>query len=129
MKRVLLVLLTLVSFAASAQLDTVTFGWSPSATPGISENRLYFSKSTNEWTHVKVLGPLATNATVNLTESGRWYFIATVRSPEGLESLPSNVVAYDVSAAPTASSGLKVLSAIVTRVSTVVTSTNLVTVP
>jgi len=133
MKAIIAVLLIVaaVSFSTLAQstnVDTVTLAWNPSPSPGVTGHRLYFSRSTNEWTHVKILG-IATQTTVALTEPGRWYFVVTARSAEGLESIPSNMVAYDVAESPDASEGLRILSAIVTRVSTVFTSTNIVTVP
>lgn len=116
--------------SASAQLDTVTMGWDPSPeTPvPVREYSLYFSQSTNVWTHVKPAG-LNTQATVQLDAVGRWYFVAVATGTNGINSAPSNMVSYDVSEAPSPSSGLKVLSAVVTRVSTIVTSTNLITVP
>lgn len=116
------------AFGQTSNVDTVTFKWDPSPSPDVASYRLYFSKSTNLWTHVKEAG-LSTQVTVGITEPGRWFFIATARTPAGLESLPSNMVVYDAPVAPLPADGLRVLSAIVTRISTIVTSTNLITVP
>jgi len=132
MKAILAILLCVaaVSFSALAQstnVDTVTFEWNASAVP-VSKYRLYFSRSTNEWTHVKDAGQ-QTRATVELVDFGRWYFTVTATDSNGLQSVPSDVVSYEVGSGPDPVSGLRVLSAVVTRVSTVVTSTNLVTVP
>lgn len=120
----------LVALSVSAQtaLDTVTFAWNPSPSPGIQKYRLYFSQSTNEWTHVKDAG-LNLQATVGLPALGKWYFVATATDTNNLESVPSNMVSYDVLSGPAAPGGMRILSAIVTRVSTIVTSTNLITVP
>ncbi len=129
MKLILTVFIAM-AFQAFAQLDTVTMGWEPSPTTPVParEYSLYFSQSTNVWTHVKPAG-LNTQATVQLDAVGRWYFVAVATGTNGINSVPSNMVSYDVSEAPAPSTGLKVLSSVVTRVSTIVTSTNLITVP
>lgn len=117
----------LIAFGQSA-LDTVTFAWNPSPSAGIKKYYLYFSQSTNEWTHVKDAG-LETQATVGLPALGKWYFIATAMNTNGIESVPSNIVSYDVLPGPAGPSGMRILSAVVTRVSTVVTAPNLITAP
>jgi len=113
----------------SAQSDTVSFGWDPSPTPvaQLREYNLYFTKDTNLWTHVKPVG-LNTQATVQLDTIGRWYFVAVAVGTNGIISPPSNMVIYDVTEPPLAASKLKLLSAIVTRVSTITISTNIITV-
>lgn len=125
-----LTIAALLAFACSAfaQLDTVTLAWNPSPSPGIREYSLYFSQSTNEWTHVKNTG-LELQATVGLATLGRWYFVAVATDTNGVTSDPSNMVSYDVLPGPTGPSGMRIMSAVVTRVSTVVTSPNLITVP
>lgn len=127
MKRIFAAFLTLTC-SAFAQLDTVTFGWEPSPSPDVAGYSLYFSKSTNVWTHVKPAG-LNTQATVQLDAVGKWYFVAVATGTNGMQSLPSNMVSYDVSESPAAPSGLKVLSAVVTRITTIVTAPNLITAP
>ena len=129
MKILLTAFLTLAC-SAFAQLDTVTFGWEPSnpVTVPVREYNLYFSKSTNVWTHVKPAG-LNTQATVQLDSVGRWYFVAVATGTNGMNSLPSNMVAYDVSESTSSPNGLKVISAVVTRIETIVKAPNLITVP
>lgn len=109
-------------------VGTATFGWNPSPSTGVSEYRLYFSKNPNEWTHVKPVG-LSTNATVQLPDFGKWYFIVTARSTNGLESLPSNMVAHDIDKAPEPGSGLRIISSTVTQFGTFFVSTNLIFSP
>jgi len=115
---------------ASAQsvLDTITLAWNPSPTAGIQKYSLYFSQSTNAWTHVKETG-LTLQATVGLPTLGRWFFIATATDTNGLESLPSNILTYEVKADPQKPDGLKILSVVSTRIETVIKAPNIVVIP
>ncbi len=128
LKLILAAALAALNVSAQSALDTVTLAWNPSPSPGIQKYRLFFSQSTNEWTHVKDAG-LNLQATVGLPALGRWFFIATAMDTNNLESVPSNMVSYDVLSGPAGPAGMRILSAIVTRVSTVVTSPNLIEVP
>lgn len=134
MKTIRILLLTVVAlcatsaFSQTVNVDTVTFAWNPSTATNITNYRLYFGKSTNVWTHFKDAGN-ALQTTVGITEFGRWFFIATARDTEGLESLPSNMVTYDVKNAPGSSSGLRILSAIVTRIETIIKAPVMIEVP
>lgn len=121
------ILVALSALKLSA-LDTVTMAWAPSPTSGIKEYRLYFGKDTNVWSHMTSAG-LNMQATVELPSIGRWYFIATATDTNGLQSLPSNIVVYDVSDAPSPPDGMQLLSSIITRSSTITTTTNLIVVP
>lgn len=121
---------TLIALSALklSALDTVTLAWAPSPSSGIKEYRLYFGKDTNAWSHMTSAG-LNTQATVELPSLGRWYFIATATDTNGLQSVPSNIVVYDVSDVPSPPDGMRLLSSIITRSSTIVTTTNLIIVP
>ena len=114
--------------AADATFNSVTLGWSANPEPDLVGYRLYFSQSTNEWTHVKPVG-LVTEATVELPASGEWFFIITAKNEAGLESLPGNVVQYVTPTGPSRNGTLRILAATATQVSTVTTSTNLILVP
>lgn len=113
---------------AQTPLDTITLGWNPSSSPEVNGYSLYFSQSTNQWTHVKKTG-LTLQATVGLPTLGRWFFIATASDTNGLESLPSNMFTYEVKAGPQKPDGLRILSSIITRVETIVKSTNIIVIP
>ncbi len=128
--KIITCLLALVSLNATAQtvLDTITFAWNASTSPGIKKYFLYFSQSTNEWTHVKDAG-LELQATVGLPALGKWYFIATALNTNGIESLPSNMLSFDVLPEPNGPSGLKILSVVSTRIETVVKAPNIITAP
>jgi len=125
---------TIITFIASIVLslstlgDSITLGWEPSPSPNIKEYKLYFSKDPNVWTHVKSVG-LSLQTTVELSEPGVWYFIATAVDSNNLESLPSNTLSYTSPASPVAPQGMKLLAVFITRTATVVTSSNLVVVP
>lgn len=133
MKNLVLILI-LAALSASAQnaLDTVTLAWNPSPSPAIAKYKLYFSQSTNAWTHVKDAG-LSLQTTVGLPAFGKWYFIATAVATnviaDGLESLPSNMIEIDVVPGPDAPSALRILSVVSTRIETVVKAPNITTVP
>jgi hypothetical protein len=114
--------------AADATFNSVTLGWSANAEPDLAGYRLYFSQSTNEWTHVKPVG-LVTEATVELPTPGEWFFILTAKNQADLESLPSNLVRYVTPTGPSRNGTMRILAATATQVSTVTTSTNLILVP
>lgn len=116
------------AFGQTANVDTVTFAWNPSPSPAIQRYSLYFSQSTNAWTHVKNAGS-ELQATVGLPTLGRWYFIATATDTNGLESVPSNMVYYDVLPGPAGPAGMRILSAIVTRISTIVKAPTMIEAP
>lgn len=125
--------LCLVPNRAQAQVvnkDAITFTWSPNTETDLVGYKLYFGQNSNIWTHVKLV-PVssAPKATVELTAPGPWYFIVTATNLAGLESLPSNMVIYTPPNGPAPAAGFKLLSAVVTRISTVTTATNLITVP
>lgn len=116
------------TIAADATFNAVTLAWQPNAETDLAGYRLYFSKSTNEWTHVKAVD-LVTQATVELPSAGIWFFILTAKNQAGLESLPSNVATYTTPTGPGKPGNLRIASAVATQVSTVTTSTNLILVP
>lgn len=115
--------------AATNNVDTVTLGWDPSPESDVAGYQLYFGQSSNVWTHVKNVPVSVTQATVDLPTPGTWFFMVTATNQAGLSSLPSNLVSYTTPTGPLAAKGLKILSAVVTRISTITTATNLITVP
>lgn len=123
---------TLPTRAQTANKDTVTVSWDPPAQgdPPVAGYVVYFSQSWTNWTHRKfvALSP-SPKATVDLTALGSWYFIVSATNAAGLESGPSNLLAYEVQTPPATNRTLRLLSAIVTRTSTITTSTNIITVP
>ena len=125
-----MIALVLAAQCASAQsaLDTITLAWDPSPTAGVQKYSLYFSQSTNLWTHVKETG-LTLQATVGLPMLGKWFFIATATDTNGLESLPSNMLTYEVKADPQKPDGLKILSVVSTRIEIVVKAPNIIVIP
>ncbi len=112
----------------TTNFNTVTLGWNANTETNLAGYRLYFSQSTSVWTHVKNSG-LVTQTTVSLPSPGIWRFVVTATDVSGLESDPSNMVTYTNPAGPAAPSLLRVLSATITRVSTVTTATNIILVP
>lgn len=126
-----LALVALVSIAQSASATRrVTLVWNPNTEPDLAGYRIYFGTSSNVWTHVKAVEASPNpQVTLELPEDGTWYFVATARNTAGLESEPSNVVTWPVPVAPTAPEGFRIGSFVVSRTSTVTTSTNLIFVP
>lgn len=124
-----LILMTgLFAVAEDGDINRQKLAWE--AVPDVAEYRLYFSQNTNNWTHVKVVpatGP--TEAVVDLPTVGQWWFIATARNADGIESLPSNMVTVTIQDGRPIAPTLRSVATIVTRVSTVTTSTNLIFVP
>ena len=137
MKFVLITLVLTLAFvaeinpaqAATNNVDTVTLGWNPNTEPDLAGYQLYFGQSSNVWTHTKIVPVGTTQAAVPIPTPGTWFFIATAKNTAGIESLPSNMVSYTTPTGPGAATGLRILSAVVTRISTITTATNLITVP
>lgn len=118
-----------VAPAATNDIDTVTLGWDPNTESNLGGYKLYYSQSTNLWSHLKPVAAPSTQTTVQLTGQGTWYFVLTATNTAGIESLPSNIVVYSTPASPLQPSRLRILSAISTRVSSITTTTNLILVP
>lgn len=113
---------------ASNRLDSVTLAWNPNEESDLVGYRLYFSQNTNAWSHVQPVG-LVTTTTVVLPAMGTWFFTLTATNTAGLESPPSPMVQYTTPTAPGKPAVLRLVSAVVSRVSSITTTTNLVYVP
>ena len=125
---IVLAFASLASIAQDATFNSVSLTWVASVSPDVAGYRLYFSKSTNEWTHVKATSNVI-EATVVLPSPGTWFFTLTATNTAGLESLPSNVATYTTPTGPATPGNLRITSAIATQISTVTTSTNLILWP
>jgi len=109
--------------------DAVTAAWPPNSEPDLGGYRLYFGQGSNVWTHVKTVAASAEpKATVLLSQPGPWYFVVTATNTAGLESEPSNMVTW-TSPSPPGAPAIRLLSGVVSRTSTVTTTTNLIFVP
>ena len=108
--------------------DTVGLAWNPNTEPDLGGYRVYFSKDSNVWTHVKPVGKVDTTQ-VQLPSSGKWFFTLTATNLAGLESLPSNTVEYTTPTGPAKPSLFRFVSASAVRASTVTTVTNLTFIP
>lgn len=90
--------------SATAAQHSVTLGWSPSASSGVSAYHLYYGTASRTYTSMLSLGTV-TNATVtNLTLGVTYYFAVTAYDvATGLESAYSNEAVYTIgsSNAPT----------------------------
>ena len=87
----------LASSNADAQISTneysVRLGWD-FPPPDVELTRVYASKTTNDWTHVKATTGPTNEMRVILPSGGTWYFVATHQGTNKLESLPSNILMY-----------------------------------
>jgi len=135
-KYVLGILIVASSFLGkAASIETAAFEWNPVVDPDFTGYRLYFSKDSNHWTHVK--STTLTTTVVELPTPGIWHFIVVAvanRLTGGsgtnritIESLPSNMVSYEVPQRPGASGSLRLVSGFSSTTLTV--SSNLIFLP
>jgi hypothetical protein len=64
--------------------------------------RVYYGKATGTYEGFVETTDYSTQADVELTSTGDWYFVATAVADNGLESEPSNEVRYTVVPRPNA---------------------------
>jgi len=121
------VLLLSAITGTASDTDVLGFGWRPSPETNITSYRLYFGQSSNAYTHMSEVSGAQTNTQVTITNAGTWYFVVTARNAAGLESVPSNMVTWNVTNRPAALT-LTNTFAIVTRSTTVTTTTNIILV-
>lgn len=112
----------------SNRIDTVGLAWMANTESDLGGYKLYFTKSTNEWTHVQLLG-LVTNTMVTLPSEGTWFFALTATNRAGLESFPTKAVEYTTPSGPNKPSMLSLVSASVIQISSITTTTNLIYLP
>jgi hypothetical protein len=99
-------LLLCISAFAQTNTSTVTLAWDPSPEPDVAKYVLKQGQISGQYTRQievtnLVNGKLATTNTVTgLAYSTTFYFVVTAKSPTGLESPPSNEVAYTTPAKP-----------------------------
>jgi hypothetical protein len=91
---VLLSGLTMLGLCSSDAAQTVTLAWDPSLDANVTGYRVYYGVASGVYTgQVSVSG--TTRATVSgLIEGHTYYFAVTAHDAMGLESLPSNEIAY-----------------------------------
>lgn len=132
--------IALPSFSAVTQSDTVGLEWDAVTEAGkdnlgkpatLTGYKIYFGKDANVFTHLKEVG-LQTVATIEIPESGKWFFVCVAVNSAGLEGLPSNVAEYSTLGEPGTRPGtprLRIASATTTKASTVTTVENITLVP
>jgi hypothetical protein len=103
MNRLLLLLalmLALPAIGQSTNTNSVTLAWDASPEPDVAKYVLYQGQASGQYTRQievtnRVNGVLVTTNTVTgLAASTTYYFVVTARSVSGLESPPSNEIAY-----------------------------------
>ena len=99
MKRMqcLLVALVFVTFDATVQAtQSVTFGWTQSASPDVNGYHLYYGVGSGTYSNVVDVGNV-TNATLSgLVDGTTYYFALTAYDTAGLESVYSQEISYTV---------------------------------
>jgi phosphatidate phosphatase PAH1 len=89
-----------------AQALDVVLQWDPSPSPDVVEYIIYahtnsFSATTLSNATVRVsVGTNLTTTVTGLSNTNRWYFVATAKDKYGLESLPSNEVNFALASPP-----------------------------
>ncbi|MBI3851827.1 MAG: fibronectin type III domain-containing protein [Verrucomicrobia bacterium] len=76
----------------------VTLEWGPSPDPYVAGYALYYGTASGNYSQRLDVGNQTTATVTNLTPGERYYFVVTAYNILGLESEPSNEVAYDVPA-------------------------------
>jgi fibronectin type 3 domain-containing protein len=97
MKGFVPVLLVLWTSWTNAQSVTVT--WEASPTLGLAGYRVYYGTNSHSYSFVTNAGLVRTQQ-VTLPQGGRWFFAATARDTNGLESVLSNEVEWEARPEP-----------------------------
>jgi hypothetical protein len=74
--------------------QSVTLAWDANTQPGIAGYRLYYGTASGNYPYKSEVGNATTTTVSNLTVGQTYYFVVTDFNTTGLESLPSNEVAY-----------------------------------
>ena len=86
-------------WAAMVHAQSVTLAWTASASPDVSNYRVYYGTSSRNYTIVTNCGLVLTQ-TVVLPHTGRWFFAATALDTNDLESVYSNEAEWEAKPAP-----------------------------
>jgi hypothetical protein len=104
MKPTLTLLLTLAALTSFADPGEIKLAWNASPSANVTGYFLY--AHTNALTDTNFSYTIRADAGTNLTAtiqniaSGQWYFAATARDTNGVESLLSNVLPYEIPKPP-----------------------------
>lgn len=82
-------------FAVHAE-KSVTLAWDPSPTPTVVGYTVQYGTSSGQYSEFLLLGNETTAVVPDLLEGVTYYFVVTAHTDEGLESDPSNELAYTV---------------------------------
>src|ERR1043166_8220182 len=97
----LILLLALAAEAASVPATrSVTLMWASDARSELAGYNVYYGTQSGNYTRVMVAGADANVTITGLVPGATYYFVVTAQSPLGLESDPSNEIAYQVPAPP-----------------------------
>ena len=88
--------------------QSVTLVWDANPDPDIAGYRVYYGTSSGNYTQSIDVGNVTTATISNLVPGQTYYFVVTDYNTAGLESLPSNEVAYTAVAAPAPAVSLSV---------------------
>ena len=96
MKKILAIIVLLISTVISASPASVTLAWDANTEPDIAGYRMYFGSPVGSYSEIVNCGNV-TNLTIETLIPGNTYaFYVTCYNTSGLESEPSNVVQYTV---------------------------------
>ena len=90
----------LLSQAQAQATSSVTLAWDPSASSGIAGYRLYYGTSSGNYSQISNVGNTTIATVSNLSDGLTYYFVVTDYNIVGLESAPSNQVAFTTAPNP-----------------------------
>jgi hypothetical protein len=76
--------------------QSVTLRWDANPEPDVAGYRVYYGTSSGKYSQSNDVGNVTGTTISNLTAGQTYYFVVTDYDTSGLESLPSNEVAYSV---------------------------------
>jgi len=79
---------------------SVILAWDPSPSTNVAGYRVYYGPAAGNYTDRLDVGNVTTATVPNLQAGVTYYFVVTAYNAAGVESLPSNEVAYTVPAPP-----------------------------
>lgn len=99
--RVTLCAMTLTMMACGTEKVSITLQWDPSPSSNVLGYAVYYGTISGEYTARVDAGSQTTVSIGGLIESTTYYFVAVAYTDYGVESLPSNELAYTVPKIPT----------------------------
>lgn len=92
----------LLTLATAIQTTSgVTLAWDASPDAGVTGYAVRYGTISSNYTFRADVGNVTSATISNLTEGVTYYFVAVAYTADGVESLPSNEVAYSVPTSPT----------------------------